>query len=69
MEYVIGYDPDKKFINIKVKGKLNFQMAEQYSVEAVKLAHTKNFHKFLIDHTQTKLEEGEFINYILTVQL
>jgi len=58
MGYVIDYNPDKKFVSITVKGKVDFKQAEQYSGEAVKLAHTNNCHKFLIDHTKTKLEAG-----------
>jgi len=58
MEYVIDYNTDKKFVSVKVKGKLNFKLVEQYSVEAAKLAHSKSCHKFLIDHTETKLDEG-----------
>jgi len=58
MGYVIDYNTDKKYISIKVKGQLNFKMVEQYSVEATKLAHKKICHKYLIDHTETKLDEG-----------
>ena len=58
MEYLIDYNTDKKFVSVKVKGKLNFKLVEQYSVEAAKLAHSKSCHKFLIDHTETKLDEG-----------
>jgi len=60
MKYEINYNTDKKFISIKAKGQLNFKMVEQYSVEATKLAHTKSCHKFLIDHTETKLDEGVY---------
>jgi hypothetical protein len=60
MGYIINYNPDKNYVSIKVNGKLNFKTAEQYSVEAAKLAHTKNCHKFLIDHTETKLNEGVY---------
>ena len=42
MEYFIYYDFDKVFINIKVKGKLTFQMAEKYPIEAIKIAHQDN---------------------------
>ena len=58
MGYVIDYKGEKNFINIKVKGKLNFKLAEKYSVEAVKLAHENNCYKFLINHSDTKLEEA-----------
>ena len=56
MEYFIDYNVEKDFINIKVKGKLTFQMAAKYSIEAIKLAHQYKCHRYLIDHTETKLE-------------
>ena len=58
MSYIIEYEQDKKFVNIKVEGKLNFKLAEKYSVEALKLAHKNNCHKFLINHTETELEDS-----------
>ena len=58
MGYIIDYKPDKNFVIIIVKGKINFRLAEKYSIEAVKLAHKNNCNKFLIDHTETKLEEA-----------
>jgi hypothetical protein len=58
MGYVIDYRKDKKFVYIKFAGILNFKLAEKYSVEALKLAHQNNCHKFLIDHTETKLEDA-----------
>lgn len=58
MGYAIEYKQDQKFVNIKVEGKLNFKLAEKYSVEALKLAHQNSCHKFLINHTETKLEDA-----------
>ncbi len=58
MGYIIDYDLDRDLVNIKVKGKLSFKLAEKYSIEAIKLAHENKCHKFLINHTETKLEEG-----------
>ena len=58
MGYIIDYKPDKDFVSIKVKGKLNFKLAEEYSIEAIKLAHENNCRKFLINHKETKLEEA-----------
>ena len=58
MGYVINYKDDKNFVFITVKGKLNFKMAEQYSIEAIKLAHRNNCHKFLINHEETRLEKA-----------
>ena len=58
MEYTVSYNPGKKIVNIKNEGRLNFQKASQYSVEATKLAHLNNCNKYLIDHTDTRLEHG-----------
>ncbi|MBN1302655.1 MAG: hypothetical protein JW995_15660 [Melioribacteraceae bacterium] len=38
-----------------MKGRLNFKIAEQYSKEAIKLAHKNECTKFLINHTETLL--------------
>ena len=56
--YLITYELVKNFITIKVKGKLSFKMAEKYSIEAKRLAEQNNCHKFLINHTETKLESA-----------
>ncbi|MBL1211757.1 MAG: hypothetical protein HND52_00245 [Ignavibacteriae bacterium] len=56
MEYTIDHLSDKNIVSIKIKGRLNFQLADQYSKEALKLARKNNCNKFLIDHTETDLE-------------
>ena len=56
MEYTVEYLEDKKFVQVKVKGRVNFQIAEQYSVEARKLAHEYDCKKYLINHSKTSLE-------------
>jgi hypothetical protein len=56
MVYAVDYNRDGNFTNIKVKGKLNFKQAEKYSIEALKLAHQNNCHKFLFNHEETKLD-------------
>lgn len=58
MDYTIDYLEDKKLVQVKVKGRVSFQIAQQYSIEAIKLAHENNCRKFLINHTLTKLENG-----------
>ena len=58
MEYTVDYLPDKKIVGVKMKGRLNFQIAEQFSREAVKLARKNDCTKFLIDHTETTMHEG-----------
>ncbi|MBU0558395.1 MAG: hypothetical protein KJ799_14395 [Bacteroidetes bacterium] len=55
MDYTIDYMPDKNIVVIQMKGRLNFQIAEQYSREAVKLARQNNCTKFLLNHTETEI--------------
>ena len=56
MEYTIEYLEDKKIVQVKDKGRVNFQIAQQYSIEARKLAHEYNCKKYLINHSKTSLE-------------
>jgi hypothetical protein len=58
MEYTIDYLEDKNIIQVKVKGRVNFQIVKQYSIETVKLARENNCRKFLINHIKTLLEDG-----------
>jgi hypothetical protein len=60
MEYTINFNTSKKIVNIKNEGRLNFQKASHYSIEATKLAHLNNCNKYLIDHTETTLERGVY---------
>jgi hypothetical protein len=64
MKYTVDYLPDEKIVIVKMKGRLNFQVAEQYSKEAVKLAHQNDCTKFIFDHTKTTQQGG--INKIHT---
>ena len=57
MEYTIEYLEDKKIVQVKVKGRVNYQLAQQYSMEARKLAHEYNCKKYLINHSKTSLED------------
>ena len=56
MEYTVEYLEDKKIVQVNVKGRVNFQIAEQYSTEARKLAHEYNCKNYLINHSKTSLE-------------
>jgi hypothetical protein len=56
MEYTLEYLEDKEIVQVKVKGRVNFQIAQQYSKEAIKLAHEHNCKKYLINHSKTSLE-------------
>ena len=58
MEYTIDYLDDKKIIQVVIKGRVNFKLVQQYSVEAIKLAHENNCRKYLINHSKTLPEEG-----------
>lgn len=58
MEYKLNFLPNIEIISIKNIGRLNFQKARHFSTEATKLAHLNNCNKYLIDHTDTSLEQG-----------
>ena len=58
MSYTINYLKDKKIVQVEIQGKVNFRIAKQYSIEAIKIAHEYNCKKFLIDHTKTLPEAG-----------
>jgi hypothetical protein len=56
MEYTVVYLEDKKIVQVVIKGKVNFKLARQYSMEAIELAHEYNCKKYLISHSKTLLE-------------
>ena len=58
MEYRLDYLEDKKIIQVVIKGRVNFKLAQQYSMEAIKLAREYNCKKYLINHLKTLLAEG-----------
>ena len=58
MSYKINYLTGKKIVKVNIKGRLNFGIVQQYSLEAIKLAHENNCNKFLINHTRSLLEGG-----------
>lgn len=58
MEYTVDYLEGKKIVQVKVKGRVNFQIVQQYSIEAVKLARKNKCTKFLFNHSKTLLEDG-----------
>ncbi len=60
MSYKLDYLDDKKIVRLKIQGKLNFGLVQQYSSEALKLAHENNCYKFLFDHTKTLPEAGGY---------
>jgi len=58
MEYSVDYLGDKKIVQVVIKGRVNFKLAQQYAMEAIKLAREYNCKKYLINHTKTLLEEN-----------
>jgi hypothetical protein len=58
MSYTINYLEDKKIVQIGIQGRVNFKIAQQYSIDAIKLAQEYNCKKFLINHSKTLLEAG-----------
>ena len=61
MKYSIDYLPDKNIVGIKLKGRLNYQIVEEYSREAIKLARKNNCYKFIFDHRETT-RNGSILN-------
>ena len=53
MEYSIRYIVDNKIVEIKSAGRTSFKTVEQYSKDAIKVAHENSCSRFLIDHTNT----------------
>ena len=53
MEYSIRYNEQNNIVEVKSVGRISFKTAEQYSKDAIKMAHEHNCFKFLIDHTET----------------
>jgi len=60
MEYKINFDVSKNIVSITNEGRLTFQKASQYSIDAIKLAHQNNSNRYLFDHTMTDLEHGTY---------
>jgi hypothetical protein len=60
MKYEVNFIADKKLVIIKNMGGLNFAKANQYSIEARKLADLNNCNKYLFDHTDTAFEFGTY---------
>ena len=58
MSYRINYLNGKKIVKVNIQGRLNFGIVQQYSLEAIKLAHEYNCNKYLINHTRSLLEGG-----------
>ena len=46
MVYSVELNEKNRVVIIRIKGRINYQIAEQYSKEAVKLAHKNNCIKY-----------------------
>lgn len=57
-EYTVSFNADNNIIYVKNGGRLTFQKASQYSTESTKLARQHNCSRYIIDHTDTRLEHG-----------
>ncbi len=55
MEYTVEYLPDKKIVSVRISERLNFQIAENYSKDAIKLARRNECNKFIIDHSGSQV--------------
>ncbi len=60
MGYKLNILEDKNIVQVRIQGRLNFGMVQQYSSAALKLAHENNCSKYLIDHTKTLPEAGGY---------
>ncbi len=56
----MNYMEEKKIVQVTIQGRVNFGLAQQYSIEALKLAHEYNCKKYLFDHTRTLPEAGGY---------
>ena len=61
MKYNVEFSPDKGVVSVIIQGRLNFQVVEEYSKEAVKLARINDCKKFLLNHKEITLRK-EMIN-------
>jgi hypothetical protein len=69
MEYSVDYLDDKNIVCVKMTGRLNFHIAEQYSKDAIKLAHQYKCNRFLFDHTETNIQGGISKNHMIGEEL
>lgn len=65
MKYSLNYIENKGIVEVKMTDRINYQAAEEFSREALKLAKDNNCSKFLIDHTNTIIH-GSSTNFHAT---
>ena len=61
MKYIVEFLPDKGVVNVNIQGRINFQIVEEYSKEAIKLARKNDCKKFLLNLKEITLRK-EMIN-------
>ena len=61
MKFMVDFLPERGVISVNIQGRLNYQVVEQYSKEAVKLARINKCSKFLLNHKEITLRK-EMIN-------
>ena len=60
MSYTINYLEDKKIVQVKIQGRVNFGIVQEYSIDTVKVGHDYNCKNYLIDHSNTTREAGVY---------
>lgn len=58
MGIIYKYLPEKGIIEIEIKGRLSYDIAKNYSMEAQKLGRENHCSKYLFDHSNTTLTKG-----------
>jgi hypothetical protein len=60
LQYSIEYISDEDIIDVKLTGRINYQVIEQSLTEAVKSARQNSCSKFIIDHRSTEIENNGY---------
>lgn len=63
MSSTINYLEEKEIVQVNIEGRVNFKIAQQYSIDAIEIAREHNCKHFLLDHTKTILGEENFRIY------
>jgi len=51
MSYKLNYLDDKNIVTVEIEGRVNFNIVQEYSTAALKLAREHNCSRFFLDHT------------------
>ncbi len=63
MSCTINYIEEKEIVQVNVEGRVNFKIAQQYSIDAIEIAREYNCKHFLLDHSNTILGEENYRIY------